>query len=42
MPHPERAFMTRQLSWHPADWPADSPWLKIFQNAREWVERQTK
>lgn len=37
MPHPERAFQTRQLSWHPADWPADSPWLKIFQNARKWV-----
>jgi phosphoribosylformylglycinamidine synthase len=37
-PHPERAFMSRQLSWHPADWPADSPWLRIFQNARTWVE----
>jgi phosphoribosylformylglycinamidine synthase len=38
MPHPERAVQSRQLSWHPADWPTDSPWLKIFQNAREWVE----
>ena len=37
MPHPERAFQTRQLSWHPADWGPDSPWLKIFQNARAWV-----
>jgi phosphoribosylformylglycinamidine synthase len=38
MPHPERAFQARQLSWHPADWGPDSPWLKIFQNARAWVE----
>lgn len=38
MPHPERSFQTRQLSWHPADWSSDSPWLKMFQNAREWVE----
>jgi len=38
MPHPERVFQTRQLSWHPADWGADSPWLKIFQNARDWTE----
>jgi phosphoribosylformylglycinamidine synthase len=37
MPHPERVFQTRQLSWHPADWGPDSPWLKIFQNARAWV-----
>lgn len=40
MPHPERVAQTRQLSWYPNDWPADSPWLKIFQNARTWVERQ--
>ncbi len=38
MPHPERVFQTRQLSWHPDDWQADSPWLKIFQNARQWVK----
>ena len=38
MPHPERTFMTRQLSWHPSDWGVDSPWFRIFQNAREWVE----
>ena len=38
MPHPERTFMTRQLSWHPADWPEDSPWMQIFRNARAWVE----
>jgi len=37
MPHPERAFLTRQLSWHPADWPEDSPWMQMFVNAREWT-----
>ena len=39
MPHPERAWLSRQLSWHPAGWPADSPWLRIFQNARAWTEK---
>ncbi len=38
MPHPERAFLTQQLSWHPTDWQKDSPWFQMFQNVREWVE----
>lgn len=38
MPHPERVFLTRQLSWHPDDWGENSPWFTMFQNAREWVE----
>ena len=38
MPHPERAFQSRQLSWHPEEWGPDSPWLKMFQNARDWAE----
>ncbi len=42
MPHPERAFLTGQLSWHPAGWPDDSPWLRMFQNAREWTEDTTR
>jgi phosphoribosylformylglycinamidine synthase single chain form len=37
MPHPERVFRTVQLSWHPADWPEDSPWMRMFYNARAWV-----
>ncbi|MEE4301005.1 MAG: phosphoribosylformylglycinamidine synthase, partial [Pseudomonadales bacterium] len=37
MPHPERVFLTRQLSWHPADWPEYSPWMRMFRNARAWV-----
>jgi phosphoribosylformylglycinamidine synthase len=38
MPHPERAFQSRQLSWHPQGWSEDSPWFRMFQNARTWVE----
>jgi phosphoribosylformylglycinamidine synthase len=37
MPHPERVFQTRQLSWHPDDWGEDSPWMQMFYNARSWV-----
>jgi phosphoribosylformylglycinamidine synthase len=37
MPHPERVFRTVQMSWHPADWPEDSPWMRLFRNARAWV-----
>jgi phosphoribosylformylglycinamidine synthase len=38
MPHAERAFLNRQLSWHPKNWQDDSsPWFKLFMNAREWV-----
>ncbi len=45
MPHPERTFLTWQWQWMPEDWKVRayghtplqaSPWLKIFQNAREW------
>lgn len=42
MPHPERAFMTRQLSWHPDDWSEDSPWMKMFQNAYDWAVKNKK
>jgi phosphoribosylformylglycinamidine synthase len=37
MPHPERVHRTAQMSWHPADWQEDSPWLRMFRNARVWV-----
>jgi phosphoribosylformylglycinamidine synthase len=37
MPHPERVFRTVQLSWHPSDWGEDSPWMRMFRNARAWV-----
>ncbi|HEY3486942.1 MAG TPA: phosphoribosylformylglycinamidine synthase, partial [Gammaproteobacteria bacterium] len=37
MPHPERVFRTVQMSWHPDGWREDSPWMRIFRNARAWV-----
>jgi len=37
MPHPERVFRGVQLSWKPTQWGDDSPWLRLFQNARAWV-----
>lgn len=40
MPHPERCFLMWQYPWYPKNWNVDkkgpSPWLKMFQNAREW------
>ncbi len=39
MPHPERTFLQWQWPWMPEKWKDDlnaSPWLKMFQNAREW------
>jgi len=36
MPHPERVFRSVQLSWNPFSGP-DSPWMRIFRNARVWV-----
>jgi phosphoribosylformylglycinamidine synthase len=37
MPHPERVFRTVQMSWHPEQWKEDSPWMRMFRNARAWV-----
>jgi phosphoribosylformylglycinamidine synthase len=37
MPHPERVFRTVQHSWRPHEWGEDSPWLRLFRNARQWV-----
>ncbi len=37
MPHPERVFRTIQNSWYPEEWGEDSPWMRIFRNARIWV-----
>ena len=34
MPHPERLFRAVQHSWHPDDWDEDSPWMRMFRNAR--------
>ena len=37
MPHPERVFRTAQMSWHPEEWGEDSPWMRMFRNARGWL-----
>ena len=37
MPHAERVFRTTIHSWHPDDWNDDSPWMRMFRNARKWV-----
>jgi phosphoribosylformylglycinamidine synthase len=37
MPHPERVFRTVAMSWHPEGWGEDSPWMRMFRNARVWV-----
>ncbi len=38
MPHPERLFRSVQFSWHPAGWGEDSPWMRMFRNARAWLD----
>ncbi len=38
MPHPERVVRTLTNSWHPDDWGEDGPWLRLFRNARVWVD----
>ncbi|TWI68984.1 phosphoribosylformylglycinamidine synthase [Pseudoduganella lurida] len=37
MPHAERVFRTVQQSWAPDDWQEDSPWMRMFRNARRFV-----
>ena len=38
MPHPERVFRNVQMSYTPEDVSAFSPWLRMWQNARRWVQ----
>ncbi|VAW83900.1 Phosphoribosylformylglycinamidine synthase, synthetase subunit / Phosphoribosylformylglycinamidine synthase, glutamine amidotransferase subunit [hydrothermal vent metagenome] len=38
MPHPERVFRTIQNSWAPDEWDAEGAWLRLFQNARRWLD----
>ena len=37
MPHPERVVLAVNLSWHPKEWKNESPWMRVFRNARAWV-----
>lgn len=38
MPHPERVYRTVQHSWEPPGWGADGGWLRLFRNARRWLD----
>ena len=38
MPHPERVIRSVTNSWAPDDWGEDSPWMRMFRNARVWVD----
>ena len=37
MPHPERVFRNVQMSYTPGDLSSHSPWLRMWQNARRWL-----
>jgi phosphoribosylformylglycinamidine synthase len=37
MPHPERVRRTVQMSWQPPGLGEDSPWMRLFRNARRWL-----
>jgi phosphoribosylformylglycinamidine synthase len=44
MPHPERSFLKWQWAWLPGylnDGVKESPWIQMFQNAREWCDSAT-
>jgi len=38
MPHPERVFRAVQNSWKPDEWQEDGGWMRMFRNARVWVD----
>lgn len=42
MPHPERLLRTVNFSWAPPEWGEYSPWMKMFHNARQWLEQYAK
>jgi phosphoribosylformylglycinamidine synthase len=37
MPHAERVARSVQHSWRPEAWGEESPWMRMFRNARKWV-----
>ncbi len=37
MPHPERTLRGINFSWAPPQWGDQSPWRRMFLNARKWV-----
>ena len=38
MPHPERTLRAVNFSWAPREWEGESPWMRMFHNARQWVD----
>ncbi len=38
MPHPERIFRSVQNSWAAPDWGEYGPWMRMFRNARRWID----
>ncbi|NKI35067.1 phosphoribosylformylglycinamidine synthase [Wenzhouxiangella sp. XN79A] len=38
MPHPERLLRAVNYSWAPTEWGEWSPWMRMFENARRWVD----
>jgi phosphoribosylformylglycinamidine synthase len=38
MPHPERVIRAVTNSWRPDGWGEDAPWMRLFRNARRWVD----
>ena len=38
MPHPERVFRSVQNSWRAPDWGEYGPWMRLFRNARRWLD----
>jgi len=38
MPHPERVFRTVANSWAPEEWGEDGAWMRLFRNARVFVD----
>ncbi|OOE09284.1 phosphoribosylformylglycinamidine synthase [Stutzerimonas degradans] len=38
MPHPERVVRAVTNSWRPDEWREDGGWMRLFRNARVWVD----
>jgi phosphoribosylformylglycinamidine synthase len=39
MPHPERVFRSVQNSWSAPEWGEYGPWMRMFRNARRWIDQ---
>ncbi|AMC99691.1 Phosphoribosylformylglycinamidine synthase [Halomonas chromatireducens] len=38
MPHPERVVRAVTNSWRPAEWSQEGAWMRLFRNARVWLD----